>query len=45
MENLSVALVIQKVVCLVVRGGVGREEVKPDQALRNSLVSTGPPTC
>lgn len=32
-ENNSLALVAQKVVCPVVRGGVGREVVKADQAL------------
>lgn len=40
---LSLSLVAQKVVCLVVRGGLGREDAKPSQALRNSLVSTGLP--
>lgn len=29
----------------MVKDGVGRKEEKLDQALRNSLVSTGPPTC
>lgn len=33
MENNSLALVVQEVVCPVVRGGVGGEGVKADQAL------------
>lgn len=38
METLSLALVVQKVVRPEVREGVGREEVNPSQALKNSLV-------